>query len=173
MGIPVDRRFAAFTMWAIVAVFLASSIPDLTSSGGPAFRVLCNFLHAPVYAGLTVLWLATFKARTPLSGRMFALVDSLGNPFTSDYVKERARWEVLLEVVQTKGQSESAPFLSPTDEFANFELWDKMNLAGTKRHEGKAAHFLVIVLPKAPSLPAAVAAAPRRGRARAGSPRCS
>src|SRR5262245_14735778 len=68
-------------------------------------------------------------------GRMFALVDSSGNPFTAKYAEERARWEVLLEVVQTKGQSESAPFLSPTDEFANFELWDKMNLAGTKRHE--------------------------------------
>src|SRR5262245_60309087 len=68
-------------------------------------------------------------------GRMFALVDATGNPFTATYAEARARWEVLLEVVQTKGQSEAAPFLSPTDEFANFELWDKMNLAGLKLHE--------------------------------------
>ena len=68
-------------------------------------------------------------------GRMFALVDATGNPFTATYAEERARWEVLLEVVQTKGQSESAPFLSPTDEFANFELWDKMNLGGLKLHQ--------------------------------------
>jgi hypothetical protein len=68
-------------------------------------------------------------------GRMFALVDATGNPFTATYAEARARWEVLLEVVQTKGQSESAPFLSPTDEFANFELWDKMNLAGLKLHQ--------------------------------------
>jgi hypothetical protein len=42
---------------------------------------------------------------------------------------------VLLEVVQTKGQSETAPFLSPTDEFADFEVWDKMNLGSLKLHE--------------------------------------
>ena len=68
-------------------------------------------------------------------GRMFELVDSFGKPFTAKYVEERARWEVLLEVTQTKGQSESAPFLSPNDEFADFEVWDKMNLAGLKLHE--------------------------------------
>jgi hypothetical protein len=68
-------------------------------------------------------------------GRMFELVDSFGKPFTSQYAEQRARWEVLLEVVQTKGQSESAPFLSPNDEFADFELWDKMNLGGLKLHQ--------------------------------------
>jgi len=69
------------------------------------------------------------------AGRMFELVDSFGKPFTTEYAKERARWEVLLEVVQTKGQSETAPYLSPTDEFADFEIWDKMNLGGSKLHQ--------------------------------------
>ncbi len=68
-------------------------------------------------------------------GRMFAVVDTFDKPFTARYAEERARWEVLVEVVQTKGQSESAPFLSPTDEFANFEIWDKMNLGGLKLHQ--------------------------------------
>jgi hypothetical protein len=68
-------------------------------------------------------------------GRMFVLEDSFGKPFTAKYAEERARWEILLEVCQTKGQSESAPFLSPTDEFADFELWDKMNLGGTVLHK--------------------------------------
>lgn len=68
-------------------------------------------------------------------GRMFELVDSFSKPFTAKYVEERARWEVLLEVTQTKGQSESAPFLSPNDEFANFEVWDKTNLGGLKLHK--------------------------------------
>lgn len=68
-------------------------------------------------------------------GRMFELVDSFGKAFSAQYAEERARWEVLLEVCQTKGQSESAPFLSPNDEFASLEVWDKMNLAGLKKHE--------------------------------------
>jgi hypothetical protein len=68
-------------------------------------------------------------------GRFFAPVDSFGKPFSAKYAEERARWEVLLEVCQTKGQSESAPFLSPNDEFADFELWDKMNLGGTVLHK--------------------------------------
>lgn len=68
-------------------------------------------------------------------GRMFTLEDSSGQPFSRQYAEERARWEVLLEVCQTKGQSESAPYLSPNDEFADFELWDKMNLGGTKLHQ--------------------------------------
>ena len=40
----------------------------------------------------------------------------------------RVRWERLIEVTQTKGTGEAHPFLSPNDEFADFELWDKGNL---------------------------------------------
>jgi hypothetical protein len=68
-------------------------------------------------------------------GRMFALSDFMVNPMTRKYAEERARWEPLLEVTQTKGQSESHPFLSPNDELADFEIWDKMNLGGLKLHQ--------------------------------------
>jgi hypothetical protein len=68
-------------------------------------------------------------------GRMFALVDFVGNPLTRQYAEARARWEPLLEVTQPKGDSESHRFLSPTDEFAGYEVWDKMNLGSTKLHE--------------------------------------
>ena len=52
------------------------------------------------------------------NGRMFELVDFGGNPLSKDYAEKRARYEVLQEIVQTKGNSETHPVLSPNDEFA-------------------------------------------------------
>lgn len=68
-------------------------------------------------------------------GQMFALADFAGNPLTRKYAETRARWEPLLEVTQQKGDSESHRFLSPNDEFAGYEAWDKMNLNGSKLHQ--------------------------------------
>jgi hypothetical protein len=51
-----------------------------------------------------------------------------GKKLTKAYVEQRAKWERLYEVTQTKGTGEAHPYLSPTDEFADFELWDKGNL---------------------------------------------
>ncbi|MGO9717996.1 MAG: DUF3604 domain-containing protein [Steroidobacteraceae bacterium] len=64
------------------------------------------------------------------NGRMFELVDFAGKPLSKDYAERRARWEILQEVMQTKGNSETHPSLSPNDEFANFGIqgWDNGNL---------------------------------------------
>jgi hypothetical protein len=51
-----------------------------------------------------------------------------GKPLTTDYMKERARWEPLYEVTQIKGDGETHPALSPTDEFADFETLALGNL---------------------------------------------
>lgn len=58
------------------------------------------------------------------AGRMFELVDMDGKPFSKAYATERARWEPLVEATQIKGDSETAPFLSPEDEFADYGTWD-------------------------------------------------
>lgn len=51
-----------------------------------------------------------------------------GDPLTGDYAKERIKWEPLYEATQIKGDGETHPFLSPNDEFAGYELWEKGNL---------------------------------------------
>lgn len=59
-------------------------------------------------------------------GLMFDWNDSSGRPIDERYAQERALNEPLVEIVQTKGQSETTPELSPNDEFANFEIFDHL-----------------------------------------------
>ena len=65
------------------------------------------------------------------NGIMFPVVEAFGERLDRDYVVTRAKWERLYEVSQTKGDGEAHPLLSPNDEFADFETWDKGNLDGT------------------------------------------
>ena len=51
-----------------------------------------------------------------------------GRKIDEKYVKARARWEPLYEVTQIKGDGETHPYLSPNDEFADYETWDEGNL---------------------------------------------
>jgi hypothetical protein len=69
------------------------------------------------------------------NGRMFSPTRANGEKFDLKYAEARARWEPLLEVTQVKGDSEAHPTLSPTDEFADFENWDRANIANTKAKE--------------------------------------
>lgn len=62
------------------------------------------------------------------NGRMFGLVDFEGHGLTRAYAETRARLEPVYEVTQIKGDGEAHPFLSPNDEFAGYEVWDKGNL---------------------------------------------
>jgi len=67
------------------------------------------------------------------NGRMFAVEKSDGSAIDRAYAEQRARWEPLVEVTQIKGDSEAHPLLSPDDEFADFENWDKTNLGTTPK----------------------------------------
>lgn len=87
-------------------------------------------------------WMEQYEAKT--GGRVFALAHNgnlsngimfpvevnpaTGRPLTGDYAKNRIRWEPLYEITQIKGDGETHPFLSPNDEFADYETWDQGNL---------------------------------------------
>ena len=63
------------------------------------------------------------------NGIMFPEIDSFtGKPITKEYAETRARWEPLYEATQIKGDGEAHVYLSPTDELAGYEIWDKFNL---------------------------------------------
>ena len=51
-----------------------------------------------------------------------------GGKVNKEYVELRDKWEPLYEVTQIKGDGETHPALSPTDEFADFETLAKGNL---------------------------------------------
>ena len=66
------------------------------------------------------------------SGKMFAGVKMNGKPLDEAYAKGRMRWEPVTEMTQIKGDGETHPFLSPDDEFADYETWDVANLSFTR-----------------------------------------
>jgi hypothetical protein len=75
------------------------------------------------------------------NGMMFALTRFDGSPMTREWADARQRWEPLFEAIQMKGQSESHPSLSTTDEFAvGYELWDRGNLTMMPKKPGDIAH---------------------------------
>jgi hypothetical protein len=59
-------------------------------------------------------------------GLMFDWNTSDGRPIDEAYALRRAMNEPLVEIVQIKGQSDTLPILSPDDEFAGFEPFDRL-----------------------------------------------
>jgi len=110
-------------------------VPFLMSppAGSPDPRDLWNWMQA--YEDDTGGDVLAIPHNPNLSnGIMFAQNDTFrdGEAFDPEYLETRARWERLVEIGQTKGDSESHPLLSPTDEFADYENWDWANLDVTE-----------------------------------------
>ena len=74
------------------------------------------------------------------NGRMFDETTFTGKELNRAYAEARARWEPLAEVTQTKGDGETHPFLSPNDEFANFERWDFGNFMAVPKENKMLQH---------------------------------
>ncbi|MCA3560149.1 MAG: DUF3604 domain-containing protein [Aestuariivirga sp.] len=66
------------------------------------------------------------------NGRMFTVESFDGKPLTKELAARRIQYEPLIEITQIKGDGESHPYLSPNDEFAGYEIWDRSNLNGTE-----------------------------------------
>jgi hypothetical protein len=86
-------------------------------------------------------WMDTYEDKT--GGNVFALAHNgnlsngwmfpvdetyAGGKVNKEYVEQRAKREPLYEVTQIKGDGEAHPYLSPDDEFADYETWDAGNL---------------------------------------------
>jgi hypothetical protein len=69
------------------------------------------------------------------NGLMFSIERLNGQPIDRAYAETRMRWEPIIEVTQIKGDGETHPKLSPTDEWADYGTWDKADIAGFKLKE--------------------------------------
>jgi hypothetical protein len=65
------------------------------------------------------------------NGLAFTAATFDGTPMDAAYAARRSRWEPIMEITQIKGDGETHPYLSPDDEFADFERWDVTNLDGS------------------------------------------
>lgn len=72
-------------------------------------------------------------------GNSFRLLSYEGEPLTTAYARIRSSIEPITEVTQIKGDSETHPFISPDDEFADYESWGKYSTDILAKSMSKAA----------------------------------
>jgi len=100
---------------------------------------LWRYLEAQRNQGLSVI--AVPHNGNVSNGLMFDTRDISGKSLTRDYAERRMANEPLAEIIQAKGQSDTSPALSPTDEFANFEIW-KFLLDGSGTAKSATGSYL-------------------------------
>ena len=103
-------------------IYRGSNVADIRYSSVDSQRPedLWKFLEAQNKLGKTVF--AIPHNGNLSAGKMYAKLDSEGEPLTEKYAAMRSRYEPISEIFQIKGASETHTLLSPEDEFADFEL---------------------------------------------------
>jgi hypothetical protein len=95
-----------------------------TSADSPKPEDLWTYLEKTRASGIEAL--AIPHNGNVSGGLMYDWNNSEGRPIDETYAQRRALNEPLTEIVQNKGQSDTIPELSSSDEFANFEVFDHL-----------------------------------------------
>ncbi len=138
--------FTTFSAYEYTAVSVGSADGEQTFAGGNLHRNVFFRGAAPSRAFSTLdspnpedLWdwmdeqrdagfeaLAIPHNSNVSNGQMFKRETYDGDPLSVEYADQRMRNEPLVEITQVKGTSETHPDLSPNDEWADFELYDRL-----------------------------------------------
>jgi hypothetical protein len=121
-------------------IFNAERVPlpfDANQSQRP--EDLWTYLESARKQGIDVL--AIPHNGNASGGLMFDWNMSDGRPIDEAYALRRAANEPLTEIVQIKGQSDTLPVLSPNDEFASFEIFDKLLGPGGIKSEAPGSYI--------------------------------
>src|SRR5271165_4641101 len=117
-----------------------AKVPEMPYSALDSYHPedLWNWMDAQRKAGNELL--AISHNANLSDGWMYPVdLDSFGRPIDAAWASARDRNERLVEIKQIKGQSETHPLLSPTDEFANYELFS--GLLGAPPTVGRVDHI--------------------------------
>ena len=75
------------------------------------------------------------------NGLMYTAETYDGKPMDAAYAEARISHEPVMEVTQVKGDGETHPFLSPNDEFANFERWFDVAISRRPRRRNRTGCY--------------------------------
>jgi hypothetical protein len=123
----------------------ARMVLPLDTAGKTGPEPLWDYMEA--YAAATGGQALAIPHNSNLSnGRYFMMTAPDGGPITVTEARRRAKHEPLVEITQYKGDSESHPYLSRNDEFADFgdAGWDNGNapLSSLKKPEMLAGEYI-------------------------------
>ena len=104
-------------------IFNGSQAPDRPFSRADSLNPedLWDWMDAQRAQGMELL--AIPHNANGSNGQMFDLETFDGDPLTRAWAEQRIRNETLVEITQVKGTSATHPFLSPNDEWADFEIF--------------------------------------------------
>jgi hypothetical protein len=107
-------------------IFRGEEAPDrpFTSFDSPDPEDLWHWMDGARAQGFELL--AMPHNANASNGLMYPDEDEQGNPLSLNYIELRARNEPVSEVMQIKGQSETHPVLSTDDEWAEFDMFDRV-----------------------------------------------